>query len=198
LREACRQAAQWAATAATTPDLRIFVNLSTRQLADEDLVADVRVALAEAGLDPTQLVLEVTETAMMRDIDQAKATLHALKDLGVGIAIDDFGTGFSSLSYLRQLPIDVLKIAKPIIDATCESREDAAFVKGIIELGHVVGLQVIAEGVERVEQYAHLIDMGCDYVQGYYYAPSMEPAEIADILGSADAVAVPTPARASA
>jgi diguanylate cyclase (GGDEF)-like protein len=183
LREACRQAAEWAPL---VPDLCMFVNLSTRQLADPDIVEDVCNALEDAGLSPEQIVLEVTETAMMRDIDEAKATLRALKQLGVSIAIDDFGTGYSSLSYLRELPIDVLKIAKSIIDAMCESKQDAAFVKGIIELGHVVGLQVVAEGVEQLEQYGHLVDMGCDFIQGYYYAPSMEPAEITDVL-TADA-----------
>ncbi|HVJ96646.1 MAG TPA: EAL domain-containing protein, partial [Acidimicrobiia bacterium] len=190
LREACRQAAQWQEVA---PGLRIFINLSTRQLADPDLVADVRAALDDAGMPASQLVLEVTETAMMRDIDEAKQTLLSLKELGVTIAIDDFGTGFSSLSYLRELPIDVLKIAKPIVDAICESPQDAAFVKGIIELGHVVGLGVVAEGVEQVEQYAHLVDMGCDFVQGYYYAPSMGPEEFGALL----ATAVPIPAPAS-
>ncbi len=184
LQAACRQAATWSSVA---PDLCMFVNLSTRQLCDPDIVGDVRRAMRDTGLKPTQLVLEVTETVMMRDIEEARTTLIALKELGVGIAIDDFGTGFSSLSYLRQLPIDVLKIAKPIIDAICDSPQDAAFVKGIIELGHVVGLKVVAEGVERVEQYAHLIDMNCDFVQGYYYAPSMEPSEVLDILRAASA-----------
>jgi diguanylate cyclase (GGDEF)-like protein len=192
LREACRQAAEWAPT---TPGLRIFVNLSTRQLADPDIVNDVCDALEDAGLNPNHLTLEVTETAMMRDIDEARETLYALKALGVDIAIDDFGTGFSSLSYLRQLPIDVLKIAKPIIDAICESSEDSAFVKGIIELGHVVGLQVVAEGVEQVEQYAHLVAMGCDFVQGYYYAPSMEPSEMAEILRTPAVPEVAAPSR---
>jgi len=182
LQEACRQAAEWTVD---NPALRVFVNLSTRQLCDPDIVEDVCRALQDAGLLPSQLVLEVTETAMMRDVDEAKATLHALKRVGVAIAIDDFGTGFSSLSYLRELPIDVLKIAKPIVDAICESTQDAAFVRGIIELGHVVGIKAVAEGVEHVEQYAHLIDMGCDFVQGYYYAPSMEPAEITEILHAA-------------
>jgi diguanylate cyclase (GGDEF)-like protein len=182
LREACRQAAEWTAV---IPDLRVFVNLSTRQLADADIVDDVRHALENGGLNASQLVLEVTETAMMQDIDEAKATLYALKALGVAIAIDDFGTGFSSLSYLRELPIDLLKIAQPIIDAICESEQDAAFVKGIIELGHVVGLKVIAEGVEHVEQFAALLDMSCDLVQGYYYAPSMEPAELQTVLAGA-------------
>jgi EAL domain-containing protein (putative c-di-GMP-specific phosphodiesterase class I) len=188
LHEACRQAAEWAQIA---PGLRIFVNLSTRQLADTDIVEDVRTALANSGLHPSQLVLEVTETAMMRDIDEAQVTLHALKELGVEIAIDDFGTGFSSLSYLRQLPIDVLKIAKSIVDAICESAQDAAFVKGIIELGHVVGLRVVAEGVENVEQYAHLVDMGCDFVQGYYYAPSLEPTEFGAVLAANSPVPEP-------
>ncbi|HWS46000.1 MAG TPA: EAL domain-containing protein [Acidimicrobiia bacterium] len=193
LREACRQAAAWDRV---FEGVRIFVNLSTRQLADDDLVDDVRAALVAAGLEPRRLVLEVTETAMMRDIDEATATLYALKDLGVSIAIDDFGTGFSSLSYLRQLPIDVLKIAKPIIDALCESPQDAAFVKGIIELGHVVGLTVVAEGVEQVEQYAQLFDMGCDFVQGYYYAPALDPTDIGAMLaGAADGAALPASAR---
>jgi diguanylate cyclase (GGDEF)-like protein len=185
--EACRQAAEWAAI---SPGLRVFVNLSTRQLAHADIVADVQAALACSGLAPRQLVLEVTETAMMQDIDEARTTLCALKEIGVEIAIDDFGTGFSSLSYLRELRIDVLKIAKPIVDAICESQQDAAFVKGIIELGHVVGMCVVAEGVERVEQYAHLVAMGCDLVQGYYYAPSMDPAELAATLRAGRSVPV--------
>jgi EAL domain-containing protein (putative c-di-GMP-specific phosphodiesterase class I) len=174
------------------PELRVFVNLSTRQLADADLVEDVCNALEDVGLNPGHLVLEVTETAMMRDIDEAKEKLLALKQLGVEIAIDDFGTGFSSLSYLRQLPIDVLKIAKPIVDAICETSEDAGFVKGIIELGHVIGLKVVAEGVEHVEQYANLVDMGCDYEQGYYHGASMQPAALSALL---EAAAIPTNAH---
>jgi diguanylate cyclase (GGDEF)-like protein len=177
--EACRQAAEWVTTA---PDFTIFINLSMRQLGDADIVDDVASALAMSGLDARHVVLEVTETAMMRDIDEGKATLFALKELGVRLALDDFGTGFSSLSYLRELPIDVLKIAKPIVDAICESSQDALFVKGIIELGHVVGMAVVAEGVEKIKQYAQLIDMHCDYVQGHYYAPSLEPARIDEIL----------------
>jgi diguanylate cyclase (GGDEF)-like protein len=180
LREACRQAAEWERV---SPGLRMFVNLSTRQLSCADIVADVRAAYTDAGLDPSLLTLEVTETAMMQDIDEAQKTLYALKALGVDIAIDDFGTGFSSLSYLRQLPIDVLKIAKPIVDAISESPQDAAFVKGIIELGHVVGMKVVAEGVEQVEQVAHLVDMSCDFVQGYFYAASMDSAALSELLG---------------
>jgi EAL domain-containing protein (putative c-di-GMP-specific phosphodiesterase class I) len=176
LREACVRGAAWVRE---TPNVKMFVNLSARELAHPDIVGDVSAALELSGLDPSHLVLEVTETAMMRDIDEAKDTLQALKRLGISIAIDDFGIGFSSLSYLRELPIDVLKIAESIINVICESPQDAAFVRGIIELGHVVGMQVVAEGVERAEQYESLIAMGCDFVQGYYYAPAMEPEEVA-------------------
>jgi len=181
LEEACRQTKQWSAVA---PGLRVFVNLSTRQLADPDLFDVVAAALHTSGLEPSQLVLEVTETTMMQDIDLARETLARLKQLGVGIAIDDFGTGYSSLSYLRQLPIDTLKIAKEFIDAVDHTDEDAAFVGGIVKLGHMIGLQVVAEGVERVEQAARLIDMGCDMAQGYYYSRSSEPTGLDHLLGA--------------
>jgi diguanylate cyclase (GGDEF)-like protein len=185
LMEACRQAAAWTPL---RPDLRLFVNLSTRQIENADIVGDVCTALAESRLRPDRLQLEVTETAMLHDVEQAAAVLHSLKSIGVGIAIDDFGTGFSSLSYLRQLPIDMLKIAKPIVDVICESESDAAFVKGIVELGHVVGLRVVAEGVEQVEQYARLVEMGCDFVQGFYYASSLDRAEVTLVLSTAATV----------
>ena len=185
LNEACRQAAAWLPL---KRDLRMFVNLSALQLGDPDIVSDVCDALTTSTLPPQLLQLEVTETAMMRDIDQAADVLQAVRSIGVGVAIDDFGTGFSSLSYVRQLPVSVLKIAKPIIDAICESDADAAFVRGIVELGHVVGVKVVAEGVEDVEQYARLVDMGCDFVQGFYYASSMAPADVALVLASATPV----------
>jgi diguanylate cyclase (GGDEF)-like protein len=183
LREACRQAKEWEPLA---PDVRMFVNLSARQLLDPSLLEDVQRALHDANLDPSRLVLEVTETAMMQDIEYAQTTLTALKAIGVGLGVDDFGTGYSSLSYLRQLPIDVLKIAKPFIDAVDETPEDAEFVRGIVQIGHVVGLHVVAEGVERVEQSARLIEMGCDSAQGYYYARSLEPAAIVALLRRAN------------
>jgi EAL domain-containing protein (putative c-di-GMP-specific phosphodiesterase class I) len=176
---ACRQAAVWLAR---FPEIRVFVNVSARELAHREIVNVVGAALAMSRLEPSHLVLEVTETAMMRDIDEAKEVLYALKALGVGLAIDDFGTGFSSLSYLRDLPIDVLKIAKPIIASICDSPRDAAFVRGIVELGHVVGARVVAEGVEHLEQHSEVIAAGCDYAQGYYYAPPMTADGIVQVL----------------
>ncbi len=182
IRESFRQAKIWEEV---SPDLQMFVNISARQLGDPHLVTDIETALSESGVDPQRVVLEVTETAMMHDIEGAKLVLHALKRLGVRLGIDDFGTGYSSLSYIRQLPIDVLKIAKPIVDAVDETPEDAAFVHGIVQLGHIVGLHVVAEGVERVEQSAQLVDMGCDSAQGHYYGRSLDPASVDRLLAGA-------------
>jgi diguanylate cyclase (GGDEF)-like protein len=183
LERACRQAQAWQAIA---PGVRMFVNTSVRQLAEDDLVGSVAGALARSGLAPGLLVLEVTETAMMDDVERARAVLGRLRELGVGIAVDDFGTGYSSLSYLRSLPIDVLKIAKPLLDAVGETPEDTAFVQSVVQLGHVVGMQVLAEGVERVAQLAHLVDMGCDLAQGYFYSQSLEPAIVEELLRAGD------------
>ncbi len=170
LRDACRCAVEWSAV---DPTLGVSVNLSGRQLSHPDIVHDVTSALHGARLAPERLTIEVTETALIRDVDETKTTLFALHQLGVKVAIDDFGTGFSSLSHLRQLPIDVVKIAKPIIDVICNSDRDAAFVRGIIELGHIVGMIVVAEGVERPEQHARLAELGCDQLQGFAFGASM-------------------------
>jgi diguanylate cyclase (GGDEF)-like protein len=183
--ESCRQAAAWSEL---QPGLRLLVNLSARQLADPDLVSDVVAALAESGLPPEQLQLEVTETTLMHDIEQATAVLESLTSLRVRVAIDDFGIGLSSLSHIRQLPIDTIKIGKPIIDAILESKPDAAFVHGIVELGHVLGLEVVAEGVEHAGQCRLLSEMQCDLVQGYYYAPPMDAAAATRTLASSSAL----------
>jgi EAL domain-containing protein (putative c-di-GMP-specific phosphodiesterase class I) len=185
LAESCRQAAAWNKL---QPGLRLFVNLSARQLADPDLVSDVVAALAESGLRPEQLQLEVTETTLMHDIEQATAVLQSLTSLRVRVAIDDFGIGLSSLSHIRQLPIDTIKIGKPIIDTILESKPDAAFVHGIVELGHVLGLEVVAEGVEHADQYRLLSTMQCDLVQGYYYAAPMDAADATRVLAGAAAI----------
>jgi diguanylate cyclase (GGDEF)-like protein len=179
IQEACRQAIEWTRE---FPDLRVFVNLSARELAHPDIVHEVQMALVMSGLAPRHLVLEVNETALLPDVDESKKRLHELKDLGIGLAIDDFGTGVSSLSYLRELPIDVLKIAKPTIDAIGDSPEDAAFVRGIVELGHVVGATVVAEGVEKVEQHSQATAIGCDLAQGYYYAQPMAGEQLTRML----------------
>ncbi len=168
LRTACRQGAAWSADGCR--GFTIAVNLSARQFADEALVDAVAGALAETGLNPGRLELEITEGAAMQDPTRAAAVLSRLKELGVGIAIDDFGTGYSSLSYLRRFPIDRLKIDRSFVGGMSG---DAALVRAIVVLGHSLDLQVVAEGVEHPAQLEALARLGCDAYQGFLAAPPM-------------------------
>jgi diguanylate cyclase (GGDEF)-like protein len=169
LRAACRQGAAW--SAAGRRGFTIAVNLSARQFADEALVDTVAGVLAETGLDAGRLELEITEGAAMQDPARAAAVLSRLKGLGVGIAIDDFGTGYSSLSYLRRFPIDRLKIDQSFVGGMAGDAGDAALVRAIVALGHSLGLQVVAEGVEHPAQLEALARFGCDAYQGFLAAP---------------------------
>jgi diguanylate cyclase (GGDEF)-like protein len=170
LQESCRRAQQWAAEGR---ELSVQVNLSARELEDDRLIETVTAVIGETRIDPRRLVLEITETLLVRDAEKGSATLNALRDLGVRLALDDFGTGYSSLSYLRSLPLDVLKIAKQFVDGIADSRDDAAFVRLIVELAGTVGLTVIAEGIESADQLAVLQAVGCDQGQGFLYAPAL-------------------------
>ena len=151
LREACRQAARW-----HEQDLglrSVHVNLSAVELRQSDLVETVRVAIEDAGIEPGDLVLEITESQLLEDAEHSVAALHALRALGVRLALDDFGTGYSSLSYLHSLPLDILKIAKPFVDRVAETSQDS-FVRMMIDLAKALDLEVIAEGIETAEQVA--------------------------------------------
>jgi diguanylate cyclase (GGDEF)-like protein len=161
LRQACREAASW--TAART----VAVNLSPVQLQDAGLPTLVREVLAETGLEPERLELEITETALIRDRDRALTGLERLKALGVRLALDDFGTGYSSLSYLQTFPFDTLKIDRCFVARVGEDASSATIVESVIRLGQGLGLRVVAEGVEHEEQLAILRGHGCDAVQGY-------------------------------
>jgi diguanylate cyclase (GGDEF)-like protein/PAS domain S-box-containing protein len=163
LRESCRL------LAARRPDLHVAVNLSAVQLDDPDLTDLVRRTLSEAGLPPSALVLEITESMLMRDHVAATRKLNELRDLGVRLAIDDFGTGYSSLAQLRRLPLDTLKIDRSFVMGLGESRDAEAIVTSIIAMAHAVDLTVIAEGVETAEQLAVLQRLNCDQAQGYYF-----------------------------
>jgi len=177
LAAACRQASQWTAEHPAEPPVEVHVNLSTVELEQPDLVAHVRRAIAEAGILPRQLVVEVTETSVLRDAHRGPATLHALRELGVQVGLDDFGTGYSSLSYLRSLPLDCLKIAREFVDDMTESEEEAAFVRLIVGLASTIGLRVVAEGIETPEQLARLRELGCELGQGYYFSPPLAAFE---------------------
>jgi diguanylate cyclase (GGDEF)-like protein len=179
LREACRYAVDWQRRSAGSLMLR--VNVSARQLAKEGLSATVADVIAESGIDPAWLCLEVTESVLIEDPESSIRKLTELKDLGVQIAVDDFGTGYSSLEYLRRLPVDCVKIDRSFVRGLPDSSEDSAIVSAVIELGHTLKLSVTAEGVETKEQLGNLQDAGCDTAQGFlFYRP--EPPESVDKL----------------
>jgi diguanylate cyclase (GGDEF)-like protein len=180
LRAACRQVREW--IDAGLPPVRVAVNLSPQQFRHADLHAVVKSALADAGLEPGFLELELTESSVMHDPKESTATLERLSQMGVHISIDDFGTGYSSLSYLRRFPLDKLKIDRSFVRDLMSSRDDASIVKAIISLAHNLRLRVVAEGVETREQLEFLRDLGCDQYQGYYCSPAVPPAKFVELL----------------
>jgi diguanylate cyclase (GGDEF)-like protein/PAS domain S-box-containing protein len=177
LAEACRQTAYWQAEYPEASRLTVSVNLSTRQLLEPDLVLQVRDVLEETRLDPSTLVLELTEGSLMQDVGATTEKLEDLKRLGVRLAIDDFGTGSSSLAYLQQFPIDLLKIDKSFVDGvTAAGSQGPALVRAIVELAKSFHLDTVAEGIEEHEQLAELRLAGCHTGQGYLFAKPL-PSE---------------------
>jgi diguanylate cyclase (GGDEF)-like protein/PAS domain S-box-containing protein len=175
LLEACRQMVRWDEAGLTVP--KMAVNLSVRQVERGAMAAQVSEVLAATGLAPRRLQLEVTESVIMNTGD-ALAFVHALHAIGVGLAIDDFGTGYSSLAYLKQLPVDVLKIDRSFIKDIALDSNDEAIAIAIIQLGKSMNLSVIAEGVENEEQAAFLLRHGCTRAQGYLYGRPVGPEEL--------------------
>ena len=169
LTEACQQAAQWRATQPGCADLHISVNVSAAQFNHASFVSTVSMILDNSGLDPDALWLEITETSVLADVTGAAEILDQLRTLGIHLALDDFGTGYSSLTYLRQLPVQVLKIDRSFVSGLGHSREDAAIVEMIINLADTLDLLVVAEGVETTTQLAELRRMGCQACQGYHF-----------------------------
>ena len=185
LTEACRQAAEWQkhrSPEQSAHRLTMSVNLSARQFASPDLVGDVRRALDETGLSPSALLLEITESAVIEDAEEAASTLEALKALGVHLALDDFGTGYSSLSYLERFPVDVLKIDRSFVAKIGRDAGGTALLSAVVGLAQVLGLQVVAEGVETAEQRDLLQGVGCDLLQGYYFSRPLPQDEAAELL----------------
>jgi diguanylate cyclase (GGDEF)-like protein len=181
LREACHHAMRWQNARPGGRPLTLRVNVSGRQLAEDRLPETVADVIAETGMDPSCLCLEVTESILIEDPEASIRTLAELKKLGVKIAIDDFGTGYSSLEYLRRLPVDCVKIDRSFVCGLPDSEEDSAIVNAVIELGHALSLAVTAEGVETVEQLGNLRSAGCDTAQGFlFFRP--EPPEVVEQL----------------
>ncbi|MES2128737.1 MAG: EAL domain-containing protein [Pseudomonadota bacterium] len=180
LHEACRQAVRWKQAGLDCGT--IAVNISTLEFRHKDFVAGVRAVLAETGLAPACLELEITESVLMRDIDSSIATLLELKAMGVMLAIDDFGTGYSSLSYLKLFPIDILKIDRSFVRDIDARRDDGVIVSAVIAMGTSLHQRVVAEGVEEAAQLAFLKQRNCDEGQGYLFSRPVAPAHFATLL----------------
>jgi EAL domain-containing protein (putative c-di-GMP-specific phosphodiesterase class I) len=174
LKEACRQARAWIDQG--LPPTTMAVNVSAVQFRDEHFLEGIFATLAETGLDPGFLELELTESALMKQPELAAATLKTLRSKGVVVSVDDFGTGYSSLSYLKKLPLDILKIDQSFVHQLSENPDDAAIAVAIISMGQSLNLRIIAEGVETEEDLAFLKSHGCDEVQGFYFSRPI-PAE---------------------
>jgi len=179
IQEACRQGARWHARGHR---LDVSVNVSTRQLETDQLIEDISCALKISGFDAQSLIVEITETAIMRDVPSVVPRLAALKATGVRIAIDDFGTGYSSLAYLQQFPVDTLKIDRSFISTMADSPESGALIRTLVQLGKTLGLETLAEGIEESAQYSQLERDQCDSGQGYLYARPLEPDAVEAFL----------------
>jgi c-di-GMP-specific phosphodiesterase len=177
MRTSAEQLAVWRENHRAAGELTVAVNLSTGEVDRPDLIEDVAAILAETGLPPRALKLEITEGDIMRDPDQAAVILANLRKAGAALAIDDFGTGFSSLSYLTRLPFDTLKIDRYFVRTMATNEGSAKIVSSVIKLGRDLDLEVVAEGVENAGMARQLLSLGCDYGQGFGYAPALSPQE---------------------
>jgi EAL domain-containing protein (putative c-di-GMP-specific phosphodiesterase class I) len=179
LAQACRQTAVWNDAGYR---LRVAVNVSGLQLHDPGFVGQVAAELHDAGVDPSQLCLELTESTLMDDAMRASDVLAELKDVGVELSVDDFGTGYSSLAYLKRFPVDELKVDRSFISNLGTEGQDQTLVAAMVAMGHALGLHVVAEGVETHAQMATLLTLGCRTAQGYLFARPLPPDEITTLL----------------
>jgi diguanylate cyclase (GGDEF)-like protein/PAS domain S-box-containing protein len=183
LAEACRQVHAWRVTYGHIP-LTVSVNISGRQLQGGGLADALQQALAASAVEPSAVVLEITESVLMQQTDSVLERLQQLKALGVRLAIDDFGTGYSSLSYLQRFPVDILKIAKPFVEEVGQGADRSALARAIIGLGDTLRLQTIAEGIEMAEQRAALLELGCTLGQGHHFWAALPAAGIEELLAA--------------
>ena len=184
LRQACEQGAAWHAAGHR---VGIAVNVSARQLDDDELLVHVREALDASGLDPTALTIEITETTLMRNADETARRLLDIKRLGVRIAIDDFGTGYSSLAHLQRFPVDALKIDRSFIARLSEGTEGEILLRSLLQLGKALAIETLAEGIERPHELSLIRDERCDSGQGFLFARPLEAEAVAAFLGDWDA-----------
>jgi EAL domain-containing protein (putative c-di-GMP-specific phosphodiesterase class I) len=180
LGESCRQAVSWRNRFGESAP-SVSVNLSARQVQHPEIVAEVKAMLDQSGLAPDALTLEITETFVVEDAESNRVTIQRLKELGVRLAIDDFGSGYSSLGYLKRLPVDILKIDRAFVQTLGRDPEDTAIVEAVTNLAHTLHMQVTAEGVETIEQVEQVRALGVDLGQGFFFARPL-PADQATSL----------------
>jgi diguanylate cyclase (GGDEF)-like protein/PAS domain S-box-containing protein len=184
LRTACAQAVDWGRRFPELGPLTLSVNVSARQLQDRTFVGEVAEILTEHGLSPERVVLELTESSLVEDPDQAVRRLEELRELGIRLAIDDFGTGYSSLGYLQRYPIEILKVHRAFVSELGRHPEEPALAKAIVQLAQHLGMQTIAEGVEDGAQVDALRALGCGYAQGFHFSQPLPGDEFATLLGA--------------
>jgi EAL domain-containing protein (putative c-di-GMP-specific phosphodiesterase class I) len=182
LREACRQARSWELAYPNHAHLTVNVNLAPSELQNPELSREVAAILAETELRPERLAFEITESGVMRNPEVALQTMRELRELGVALGLDDFGTGHSSLAYLREFPLDSLKIARPFVMGLPEGELDAVFVEAIVRLATSLGLDVVAEGIETVAQCKAVASLGCTHAQGFYFGEPLAGIGISTYL----------------
>jgi diguanylate cyclase (GGDEF)-like protein/PAS domain S-box-containing protein len=182
LRRACKTLGAWREEGVVGPEVTVSVNVSIRQITDSGLVNQVRSALSESGLPAASLVLEITESTLIENPQLVRTVLRQLMHLGVGVQLDDFGTGYSSLTVLHDFPGDTLKIDRTFVDTMTDRAESQAIIRSIVGLAHNLGLRVVAEGIEQPEQLRALIELGCEYGQGYHFARPLPTDEIEALL----------------
>jgi EAL domain-containing protein (putative c-di-GMP-specific phosphodiesterase class I) len=190
LDEACRQVRRWQDVDVSLSGLTASVNVSPHQLRDSRFVQDVTTSLERSGLKAADLVLEITEGAVMADAETAIQRLHALRALGVSLAVDDFGTGHSSLALLRRLPVDTIKVDKMFVDPIAVDSTAAAFLETIVGMADILGLRVVVEGIETADQAALVATFGRVFGQGYHLGRPMGPAAIDTLLAGVSAAAI--------
>ena len=182
LRRACLQMKQWEEEG--LPPLKVSVNLSAMQFQNPNLIQEVEQILAQTGINPRLLELEITESIALQDIDLTAEILKTLNGLGIDFALDDFGTGFASLSYLRKLPFQTLKMDRSFVKDLLESEKDLAIVKAILSMGQDLNLRVVAEGIETLALKEHLASLGCQYLQGYWFSRPLPADDLVTLLES--------------
>ena len=191
LEMSCQQLSDWRARHATSDSWSISVNISSKQLTEAGLVDSIQQTLDRAGLSPSDLRIEITESAIMQDPQQGVGLLNSLRELGVRVAIDDFGTGYSSLAALHWLPLDVLKIDRSFVDKMTHSRENLAIIRTILTLAKHLNLDVVAEGIETIEQREKLVSMGCEFGQGFLFSRPLEADQVDNLLVDSSSLETP-------